>query len=574
MQNIKYILVAVLSFSAVLSQAQEREQDTLRTDVIDVVKPYTPSISDAFKVKEQPNLDDNEINTKKDIAYNIFSFPVASTFTPAKGKAATIDKAKKEQFYNSYATAAFGSNVTVIGELYLNKQIGRDQNFGAYLSHLSTQNGVSEALADTNFSTSKIDLNYVKRSRDITFQLNGGFEYKTNNWYGLQKQLFTETTANSLDLEQSYSNANISGDVVFKDAMIEKGDIIFRRFGDGFSSAENRFVANVNSKIEVLEQSINVGAYFDYVSGNFKRNYFTDNEINYGNIQVGIKPTYVYTEDGFVVNIGLKTVVFNDSEVGKTKFFIYPNVTASYNLVDGYVSLFGGLKGGLKQNSYYAFAEENPFVSPNLFIIPTDEQYKAFGGIRGKVTSTIAYEVSGSYGSSKAQALFLNNEITDTELPYTYGNSFGVVYDNMTTVSLGGRLDFTVTQDFNLGVKGAFYKYNTKTQEEAWNLPNIETSIFANYQMTDKVKAGTSIFYVGSRKDQVFKEGLVSPTEPATVTLGGYLDANVHVSYTINDRFSAFLKAQNLTNNQYRKWQNTAVQGFQVLLGANYKFDF
>ena len=55
-----------------------------------MVKPYTPTISDAFKVKEVPTLDDEETLTKKEIKYNIFSFPVASTFTPAKGKAAAV----------------------------------------------------------------------------------------------------------------------------------------------------------------------------------------------------------------------------------------------------------------------------------------------------------------------------------------------------------------------------------------------------------------------------------------------------------------------------------------------------
>ena len=76
----------------------------LNTGVIDVVKPYTPSISDAFKVKEAPTLDDETTETKKEIKYNIFSFPVASTFTPAKGKAAVVEKAKPVKLFDNYAT--------------------------------------------------------------------------------------------------------------------------------------------------------------------------------------------------------------------------------------------------------------------------------------------------------------------------------------------------------------------------------------------------------------------------------------------------------------------------------------
>jgi hypothetical protein len=41
-----------------------------------------------------PNLDDDG-NKKESIRYTIFSFPVASTFTPSKGKAEGVDKAKQ-----------------------------------------------------------------------------------------------------------------------------------------------------------------------------------------------------------------------------------------------------------------------------------------------------------------------------------------------------------------------------------------------------------------------------------------------------------------------------------------------
>ena len=92
------IFSIALSLMVTLVFAQEREQDTLRPGVIDVIKPYTPTISDAFKVKEAPVLNDDETLTKKEIEYNIFSFPVASTFTPAKGKAAVVDKAKRVKF--------------------------------------------------------------------------------------------------------------------------------------------------------------------------------------------------------------------------------------------------------------------------------------------------------------------------------------------------------------------------------------------------------------------------------------------------------------------------------------------
>ncbi|HYD92379.1 MAG TPA: TonB-dependent receptor, partial [Flavobacterium sp.] len=85
----QYIAV-VLLFASLQAFAQKEDKD-LGTEVVNVVKPYTPTISDAFKVKETPVIEDEDNSQKEEIKYNIFSFPVASTFAPAKGKAAAVD---------------------------------------------------------------------------------------------------------------------------------------------------------------------------------------------------------------------------------------------------------------------------------------------------------------------------------------------------------------------------------------------------------------------------------------------------------------------------------------------------
>ena len=88
MKNLILILITIFFSTSILAQV-ESAKDTLNTGEINVVKPYTPTISDAFKIKENPTLDNQ--NIKKDsVSYTINSVPVASTFTPAKGKAQGI----------------------------------------------------------------------------------------------------------------------------------------------------------------------------------------------------------------------------------------------------------------------------------------------------------------------------------------------------------------------------------------------------------------------------------------------------------------------------------------------------
>lgn len=84
--------------------------------------------------------------------------------------------------------------------------------------------------------------------------------------------------------------------------------------------------------------------------------------------------------------------------------------------------------------------------------------------------------------------------------------------------------------------------------------------------------------FVGERKDLISIQDdiLIFPAtfSQETVTLDSYFDLNAHVGYKYNARLTAFLKGNNLANQQYNRWANFPVQGIQVLLGANYKFDF
>ena len=81
---------------------------------------------------------------------------------------------------------------------------------------------------------------------------------------------------------------------------------------------------------------------------------------------------------------------------------------------------------------------------------------------------------------------------------------------------------------------------------------------------------------MGERKDQKLNMDIVYIVVPDLLpsTLDSYFDVNAHVGFKYSDQLTAFLRANNITNKGYQKWLDYPVQGFQVVLGANYKFDF
>ncbi|WP_245750591.1 TonB-dependent receptor [Algibacter pectinivorans] len=573
-KQIKYILTVVLFLSITFGFAQRTQNDTINTGVIDVVKPYVPTISDAFKVKEVPSLDDETTQTKKDIKYNIFSFPVASTFTPAKGKAAVVEKRAPTKLYDNYATLGVGSYTTILGEVYLNQALSRNENIGGYVSHHSSATGIEDVEFDNNFSDSKININYSSQLRDLSWKAEAGFQHQLYNWYGVPESHVAQAKSDNLDGSHSFFNAHFGGDVTFENTYINSGSVFFRRFSDNQGSGENRFTAKAKVDVPIRDIEISTDFKIDYLGGAFDTNFDGTNAIDYGNFQVGLTPTYQLKQDDLTVNIGVSLNYLNDKAFGDNNLYFYPNVSATYRVVNDVVIAYAGVKGDLIINSYYGFANQNPFVSPTLAIAPTDQLYNAYIGLKGKLSSNMSYNVSGRYVSDRNRALYRNNDITATNQEYTYGNSFGVVYDNIDTFGVAGEINVDVNRNFKLGLKAEYFSYTTDNQDEAWNLPDIKSSLFIDYQIDENWFAGANLYYIGERKDQYLVNDGITNSTPLTVTLDSFFDANAHVGYHINEQLSVFAKANNMANNAYQKWQNFPVQSIQFLAGATYKFDF
>ena len=571
------IIVSVTLISA-FGFSQERDNDTINTEVIQVVKPYAPTISDAFKVKEIPSLDDETTLTKKEVKYNIFSFPVASTFTPAKGRAAVVDKEDPIKLFDNYATLGAGSYTTILGEVYLNHAFNRNESVGGYVSHHSSQGGIDGVLLDDGFSDSKINVNYSRSEDDLAWDVEAGFLHQFYNWYGLPQPTFDQEGADFIgNVGHTFYGVHLGGDIAFEDTYINSGSLFFRHFGDNNGSGENRFKAKLAFDIPVNDQNVVTSVKLDYLGGSFDGDGLVTSDLEYGNFNIGISPTYRLIQDDLTVDLGVSLFYLNDTEFGDNKFFIYPNITASYRLVNEILIAFGGIQGDLIQNSYYDVVQDNPFVTPNLFLTPTDQQYNIFVGLKGKLTSNMSYNLKGKYIAESDKALF-KNQYLDTDVAsnetYIFGNSFGLVYDDVSTFGISGEINADINRNFTLVLKAEYFAYNVDEQAEAWNLPDFIGSLFLDYQITKQWFAGANLFYVGERKDQFFRPSLIAPAPPRTVNLDSYFDANAHAGYHINDRFSVFAKVNNIANQDYQRWQNYTVQAFQLLAGATYKFDF
>lgn len=576
----KIIIVLVL-FAAQFSFAQKKNE-SIGTETVNVVKPYSPTISDAFKVKETPSLDDSGNQAKEVIKYSILSVPVASTFTPSKGKAEGVEKAKKERLFNNNATVGLGNYSTLNAELFVNQDLGNNDYVAGMFRHHSSQGGIKDVELNDEFYDTSINVGYGQNNRDAAWGVDLGYQNQIYNWYGLPANFGSTIPGqrydliNSISPDHSYNTISIGGNAEFNESIFSNLSARFTHFSDSYSSSENRFYIKPTFTVDVMDQAIKTKVIVDHVSGSFKNNYAQDNvdRLKYSFTNVGIEPSFVINENEWTLELGAGVFYSADSENSGNKFYIYPKVNASYKLVGDLMIFYTGVNGGLNQNSYADFVNDNPFLSPTLNMRPSSTQYNVFAGLKGKLANNVNYNLTGSYMNEKDKALFKANDYTEvvTNEDYAFGNSFGVVYEDIRTFRFYGELKADFSENVTFGINGTFNSYNTDNNIEAWNLPTMKLSSTLDVNFTKQWYAGVNVFYVGERKDM--QSNLNLGTDPVVTTLKSYFDANAHLGYKFNERLTFFLKANNIGNQAYQKWLNYPVQGFQILGGANYKFDF
>lgn len=580
--NFKNIIAFALLLTFQFSFAQKKEEN-IGTEVVNVVKPYTPTISDAFKVSENPVLDDADNSKKEAIKYSIFSFPVASTFTPSKGKAEGVEKEKQAHLFNNYATFGIGNYATLNAELFVNQELGNNDYVGGMFRHLSSQGGIKGVELEDAFYDTAIDLTYGVREKDLSWNVDLGYKNQVYNWYGLPTDFGSllspvdrNDLINGINPQHSYNNLYLGSRIDINEGVFKEASAKFNHFSDNFGSSENRFYVKPSLQFDINETTIKTNIIVDYVGGNFEKNYSNANSIKYGFTNFGVAPSFAMQQDDWTFNLGVEVFYSADLENNDNKFLVYPQIKASYKVVGDLMIFYAGAEGNLEQNTYTDFVAMNPYLSPTLNIAPTDKQYDVYAGLKGKLTNTVSYNLKASYVNERDKVLFKSNDYTETSTNenYALGNSMKVVYDDMKTISFYGELKADISEDLAFGIDGTFSSYTTDIQQEAWNLPSIKLNAKVDFNITEQWYAGANVFFVGERKDQKLNTDIVYVTTPSPVTLDSYFDLNAHLGFKYNERLTAFLKANNIVNQNYQKWMNYPVQGFQVVLGANYKFDF
>lgn len=574
MLNVKIFSCICFVLLVSINLHAQTKRDSITPEKLIITKQYKPSVNDAFKIKKQPKAQSDILSLPNTLSYSIVKVPVASTFSPAKGNIGRLRLTPDNlDAFGNYAKVGAGNFTSFMADFYSEIQLQNNQKFNVGLSHFSSQGGIDEVNFDDDFSNNALQLKFVSEERSFLWNISGGLSYNTYNYYGIPEDVVAFFDASIGDISQQYLGFNLGGELRFYDAAFKQLSIDFSNFSDAFDSVENRFKVKPQVDFFIKDQRIENFFELDYVSGEIQNQTISD--YAYSWLVTSYNPNIQINEDRFSIQLGAEFAYLSDLEGNEGEFYIYPKLEGSYRINQDNLIAFGGVDGGLDQNTYQGFAQINPFVAPISIIAPTNRQYDAFLGIKGG-NYGLSYSTKVSFTSQENNPFFTSSTaFTDgsANQAFNYANAFAIVYDDLTTTAVDVEIDYSFNTKFNIGLHANYSNYNTSNLEEAWNLPTTSATLFTKYNLNNKWAFLGSVFYVGERKDNSLSVMIPEPGI-GVETISSFVDANFSVQYKINSQLHAFVEANNMFGGNYQRWLNYPVQDLQILGGVTFQFDW
>jgi len=540
-------------------KAEEKTDDKAVTEEIEVVRPYKPILAEAVKLRRSPDL--NDVKTyKARFNYSLTDRKLELNSDINKLYAQQVADEKQSEIINNYVKGGLGSASTLLGEAYIN--MGRDEALqaGGFFRHYSQ----SGSLEKQKFNQQQASV--FGRSIGETFTLSGRVNYERKGlyFYGYDE---SNPLRNPDPARQAFNFIEAEGEIVNKysedeDALSYAAKINGYIWGDQFSAKENAVTINgyVNKRIS----SFNLGLASSVEFGKTK-----DVLTSVSNNIFRLNPYIRLQANGIKITAGINYVQeFGTVSAGR----IFPAVTADFTLIPDYLQIFAEVKGDVNRTSMKDLTDENPFLNSNIMIKNSIEKLSFSAGIKGTGGPGFGYKARVYRKEITDMPLFVNN--------YTDFNKFDVIYDfgNMKLLGLEGELSVQVSDQLKWTGKLNIEDYKPSSEQYSWFKPQLRISSNLLYNVTDKIGFNAAVAIQDASDAKVYTSAPANPyvipnqAIETVVNVKGYVDLGIGATYKINDKFSAFAKANNLLNTKYSRYLYYQAIGVNVFGGISYSF--
>ncbi|MDE0771082.1 MAG: hypothetical protein OSB25_02605 [Salibacteraceae bacterium] len=572
-KTLVFIIFAVIfNFGA---YAQRSDEDTLKSGDVYIVREYQPKISDAFKLSNNPKVLDTIININQQAAYNVKDVQAETEFQTEPIKPAKMKGEPLSKLYRAYVLLGAGNNLSTRGEFVLNSIRSRKWDYGLKAWHHGSNGNVPERGA-SNFSDNKIDLYGKKFFYNKILSANLNYGLNTLHYYGFDEALFPdiilENELSKDNIATSYQNIapEVNFKTYFKDstAINSEFNLKFTNYTNRANSIENNIRLDLDLDRYYDDNFAQLGLFLDY--NQFRFDPLVGGIIpEFSNTIFGFKPQVTAGQNKWKVTVGIEGNISSDT---LTDFNIYPHLYAKYDLVEGLLIPYLGLRGGLERNNFKSLTQVNPYVREDILTNNRNNRVEVYGGIRGQFSSNSSYNVTMSHKIVDNMPLFVNDSTFYGTV--SANNQFGVVYDNVQITQIGAEFGLQKINKFNGLIRGDYFVYNLENQKSAWNMPDFKVTLSGWYDISDKLVFTADIIAVSTRSSFSINpnDGYDLGGGIYSKQLDGLVDLNLGIEYFFTKRFTAFIRSYNLANQNYQFYNQYNTQGITIIGGISYSF--
>lgn len=484
-----------------------------------------------------------------------------------------------ENSAKNFVLAGFGSRITPVFLFKHNSNLTRNLGLGIGLKHYSSWLDIKE-YAPSSFMNNAVEIGLTSNGdSDMKLGFNVYYKNDTYHYYGIKLADWTGSEQLLLHAAPSQMYNTVGAHLGLVSTNTRLGEYthnlgvdyhyLFGRVGNGrehFASLDYD-LGFVNGwwgqKSSSQKLGVVLGAQYGY-------NEFVEQQ-GTSRLLVKVNPYFEMKDDFYRLRLGAKVDAATKFKSTEGLVKVYPDVKGSLFVLNKALEFYAGLNGGRKLFSYSDLIEENPFLASNLNFEVTNVKLGFDGGIRTNIMNTLDVHLGVRYRHTDNDPFYRQRinpayEGMTMDRPY---NSFDLVYDETRLVSVLGNIRWLALDMLTVDAGFTYNNCDPENEEHAWYRPVTEGNLKLNFQLTDALSLNANFLYQGGRWGlQAGHSGMAAES----VKLKDVYDLGLGAEYKIRDRFTVFVKADNLLNRKYQLYLDYPVTGIEAFVGLKMAF--
>ena len=539
--------IALLACGVIVFYSSSWAQDSSKRKTIEITSTFKPVLREAVKINfnaAPPSVD----SSRAILNYNIPVQNLFLSYQPGSLKPVALDIDSVSAWkYSNYIKAGVGNVHIPFLQAGFSFGDGKNSYLNVFAKQLSSKGSIP---FQKNSQTGVGVAGTLKTQKNLEWNGNIGFSSDDYFFYGFRPDSLSFSKS---ELRQRFQT--FEGKISLRNTEpTSYGLSYYPNFKTSVFSGKNEFrkATEANTVLDLpLEKTF--GKSFGFKAG------FTADLTSYRPAsKKTIQNNLYYFSPSLLLktpNLFLQTGMIPSWDNGV--FTMLPNILADITTNDKRFTLQLGWIGYYNKGTYQRFASINPWIIQPDVLYNTRVQER-YAGFKGSVLNHFTYSAKVGFVQYRNMPLFVNDS--------TDGKTFLTVYSSaMEALQLHGEIGYTQGEKFSASAKLTWNQYSKiKDQTRAWGLLPFEFSTALNWQVLKDVWIKSEL---NAWDGAAYRTKTKEPRKGET----GF-DLNAGVEFKITKQFNLWLQFNNIFDNNYERWHQYEVYGFNMLGGVVFSF--